>query len=50
VTVADVKKESVDKLAERIKRSNPNLSSEQAHKVARGEAERVNRERKEQKR
>ncbi len=45
----DVKKESVDKVAERIKRSNPNLSSETAHKIARGEAERVNRERKDSK-
>lgn len=45
----DVKKESVDKVAERIKRANPSISSETAHKVARGEAERINRERKDSK-
>ena len=45
----DVKRETVDKVAERIKKTNPSLSSETAHKIARSEAERINRERKDSK-
>ncbi len=45
----DVKREAVEKVAERIKKTNPNLTSEQAHKAARNEAERINRERKDSK-
>jgi len=44
----DIKPATVDNLAERIKRSNPSLSSEQARKIAREGAERTNRERREQ--
>lgn len=47
MTAKEVKRETVDKVAERIKKSNPSISSEQAHRIAKGEAERVNRERKE---
>ncbi len=43
----DVKPSSVDKMAERIKQTTPSLSSEQARKVARESAERINRERRE---
>lgn len=43
----DIKPSTVDKLAEKIKQSTPSLSSEQARKVARESAERINRERRE---
>ena len=38
----DIKPATVDKAAEQIKKSNPSLSSEQARKVARETAERLN--------
>ena len=41
----DIKPATVDKAAEQIKKSNPSLSSEQARKVARETAERINRQR-----
>jgi hypothetical protein len=47
VSKKDVKPSSVDKMAERIKQTTPSLSSEQARKVARESAERINRERRE---
>ncbi len=43
----EIKPSSVDKMAERIKQTTPSLSSEQARKVARESAERINRERRE---
>jgi hypothetical protein len=43
--VSDIKPSTVDKAAEKIKQSNPSLSSEQARKVARETAERINRQR-----
>lgn len=45
----DVKPTTVDKVAERIKRTNPSLTSEQAHRASRDQAERINRERKDSK-
>ena len=45
--MSDVKTSTVDKAAEQIKKSNPSLSSEQARKIAREGAERINRERRE---
>ena len=43
----EIKPSAVDKMAERIKQTTPSLSSEQARKVARESAERINRERRE---
>lgn len=43
--MSDVKTTTVEKAAEQIKKSNPSLSSEQARKIAREGAERINRER-----
>ena len=43
--MSDIKPSTVDKAAEKIKQSNPSLSSEQARKVARETAERINRQR-----
>jgi hypothetical protein len=45
--VSEVKPATVDKAAEQIKKSNPSLSSEQARKIAREGAERINQERRE---
>ena len=45
---SDVKRETVEKVAERIKQ-NGNVSSETAHKIAREHAEKINRERQQQK-
>lgn len=45
--MSEVKPATVDKAAEQIKKSNPSLSSEQARKIAREGAERINRERRE---
>jgi hypothetical protein len=45
--VSEVKPATVEKAAEQIKKSNPSLSSEQARKIAREGAERINRERRE---
>jgi hypothetical protein len=42
--VAEIKSSTVDKVAEKIKQSNPSMSSEQARKIARDGAERVNRQ------
>jgi cytochrome c551/c552 len=41
----DIKPATVDKAAEQIKKSQPSLSSEQARKIARDTAERLNRQR-----
>jgi hypothetical protein len=45
MTAKDVKRETVDKVAERLKQHS-NMSAEKAHKIAREGAERINRERK----
>lgn len=45
--MSEVKPATVEKAAEQIKKSNPSLSSEQARKIAREGAERINRERRE---
>lgn len=45
--MSDVKRSTVDRAAEQIKKSNPSMSSEKAHKIAREGAEKINRERKE---
>lgn len=45
--MADIKSSTVDKAAEKIKKSNPSLSSEQARKIARESAERINRQNRE---
>ena len=42
--MSDIKPSTVDKVAEQIKKSNPSLSSEQARKIARDSAERINRQ------
>jgi hypothetical protein len=42
--VAEIKSSTVDKVAEKIKQSNPSMSSEQARKIARDGAERINRQ------
>jgi hypothetical protein len=42
--VSEIKSSTVDKAAEQIKKSNPSLSSEQARKIARESAERINRQ------
>jgi hypothetical protein len=42
--VSDIKNSTVDKVAEKIKQSTPSLSSEQARKIARDSAERINRQ------
>lgn len=42
--MADIKQSTVDKAAEQIKKSTPSLSSEQARKIARDSAERINRQ------
>lgn len=47
--MSDVKRETVDKVAERIAR-NGNISSEQAHKIARERAEKINKQRRQQSR
>lgn len=41
--MAEIKSSTVDKVAEKIKQSNPSMSSEQARKIARDGAERINR-------
>jgi hypothetical protein len=41
--VSDIKNSTVDKVAEKIKQSNPSLSSEKARQMARESAERINR-------
>lgn len=41
--MSEIKSSTVDKVAEKIKQSNPSLSSEQARKIARESAERINR-------
>lgn len=47
--MADVKRETVDKVAEKIiKSSNGQITSDQAHRIARREAERINNKRREQ--
>jgi hypothetical protein len=43
----DVAPSVVDKVAQKIKESSPNLSSEKARQIARESAERINRERRE---
>ena len=42
--MSDIKPSTVDKVAEKIKQSTPSLSSEQARKIARESAERINRQ------
>jgi hypothetical protein len=42
--VSDIKTSTVDKVAEKIKQSSPSLTSEQARKIAREGAERLNRQ------
>jgi hypothetical protein len=42
--VSDIKNSTVDKVAEKIKQSSPSLTSEQARKIAREGAERINRQ------
>lgn len=42
--MSEIKSSTVDKVAEKIKQSNPSMSSEQARKIARDGAERVNRQ------
>ena len=42
--MSDIKPATVDKAAEQIKKSQPSLSSEQARKIARESAERLNRQ------
>jgi hypothetical protein len=42
--VSEIKSSTVDKAAEKIKQSNPSLSSEQARKIARESAERITRQ------
>ena len=42
--MSDIKPATVDKAAEQIKKSQPSLSSEQARKIARESAERINRQ------
>lgn len=44
----DVKRETVEKVAEKLKQSG-NLTSEQAHRIAREGAEKINRERRDKK-
>lgn len=41
--MSEIKSSTVDKVAEKIKQSNPSMSSEQARKIARDGAERINR-------
>lgn len=41
--MSDIKPSTVDKVAEKIKQSNPSLSSEKARQMARESAERINR-------
>ena len=46
--MADVKRESVDKVAEKIRQSsNGQITSEKAHRIAREQAERINNKRRE---
>jgi hypothetical protein len=47
VSDKDIKPATVDKAAEKIKQSNPSLSSEKARAIARETAERINRQRRE---
>ena len=42
--MSEIKTSTVDKVAEKIKQSNPSMSSEQARKIARDGAERINRQ------
>lgn len=42
--MSEIKSSTVDKVAEKIKQSNPSMSSEQARKIARDGAERINRQ------
>jgi hypothetical protein len=44
----DVKRETVEKVAERLKQHS-NMDSEKAHRIAREGAEKINRERREKK-
>lgn len=46
--MSDVKRSTVEKAAEQLKKSNPSMSSEKAHKIAREGAEKINRERRSQ--
>jgi hypothetical protein len=46
--MSDVKRSTVEKAAEQIKKNNPSISSEKAHKIARDGAEKINRERRSQ--
>lgn len=41
--MAEIKSSTVDKVAEKIKQSNPSISSEKARQMARESAERINR-------
>jgi hypothetical protein len=43
--MSDLKRSTVEKAAEQIKKSNPSMSAEKAHKIAREGAEKINRER-----
>ena len=40
--MADIKRETVDKAVELIKKSNPNVSTDQARKIVREQAEPLN--------
>ena len=44
MSVSEIKTNTVDKVAEQIKKSSPSLSSEQARKIARESAERINQQ------
>ena len=46
--MSDVKRSTVEKAAEQLKKSNPSMSSEKAHKIAREGAEEIYRERRSQ--
>ena len=46
--MSDVKRSTVEKAAEQLKKSNPSMSSEKAHKIAHEGAEKINRERRSQ--
>ena len=48
--MSDVKRSTIEKAAEQLKKSNPSMSSEKAHKIAREGAEKINRERRSQER
>lgn len=42
--MSEIKTNTVDKVAEQIKKNSPSLSSEQARKIARESAERINQQ------